>query len=61
MLFGFNRILSFPSGAQGRHIIPGFRKDYMVKRVGVGAKRRGWRMTIHSRWDFWQAAEDMGI
>ena len=51
----------FPSGAQGRQIIPGFRKDYMVKRVGVGAKRRRQRMTVHSRWDFWQAAEDMGI
>lgn len=42
-------------------IIPGFRKDGTLERTGVGAKREGQRTSLLFSWDFWQAAEDMGI
>lgn len=42
-------------------IIPGFRKDCSLKRVGVGAKKRGRECPSTSGGIFWQAAEDMGL
>lgn len=51
----------FPLKAWDTQIIPGFRKDCMIKRVGVGPKRRGQGLTFHCGWDFWQVAEALKI